>query len=116
MAAARQRLEAAHALLEHRLLGAGVSEAYYAVLYAARAALSEREKDAKTHRGTWNLFYDEFVSSNAFDAELARAARATQEPREGVDYAAAQVSLEETERIVDVADRFVAAVTALVDG
>jgi uncharacterized protein (UPF0332 family) len=115
MAEARQRLEAAHALLERRLLGAAVSDAYYAILYAARAALSEREQNAKTHRGTWSLFHEEFVAGGPFDADLAREARATQEPREGVDYAAARVSLEEAERIVDVAERFVSAVASLID-
>jgi hypothetical protein len=27
-----------------------------AMLYAARAALSEGDEHARTHRGTWNLF------------------------------------------------------------
>lgn len=114
MTEAAERLEAARALLERQLLGAAVSDAYYAILYAARAALSERDRTAKTHRGTWSLFHEEFVASGEIDAELARAARATQEPREGVDYAAARVSPEEAARIVDVAERFVAAVTALI--
>jgi uncharacterized protein (UPF0332 family) len=40
MAVARERLEAAGALLEHKLWGPAVSDAYYAILYAARAALA----------------------------------------------------------------------------
>jgi uncharacterized protein (UPF0332 family) len=115
MAEARERLEAARALLGHQLLGAAVSDAYYAVLYAARAALSEREQNAKTHRGTWSLFHEQFVAAGSFDADLAREARATQESREGVDYAAARVSPEEAKRIVDVAARFVSAVASLLD-
>jgi uncharacterized protein (UPF0332 family) len=115
MVEARERLEAARALLERRLLGAAVSDAYYAMLYAARAALSERDQNAKTHGGTWGLFHREFVAERRFDADLAREARATQEPREGVDYAAARVSPEEAERIVLVAERFVAGVTELFD-
>jgi hypothetical protein len=50
-----------------------------------------------------------------FDADLAREARATQEPREAVDYAAARVSPDEAERIVAVPERFVAGVTELID-
>ncbi len=115
MAEAGERLEAARALLERQLLGAAVSDAYYAILYAARAALSERDRSAKTHRGTWALFHEEFVAGGSIDPELARAARATQEPREGVDYAAARVPAEEATRIVDVAERFVAAVAAVID-
>ena len=62
MAEAQERLEAARALLERRLLGAAVSDAYHAILYAARAALSEQDKNARTHRGTWSLFYDRISS------------------------------------------------------
>jgi uncharacterized protein (UPF0332 family) len=114
MVEAGERLEAAGALLERGLLGAAVSDAYYAILYAARAALSERDQSARTHRGTWSLFHAEFVASGAVDPELAREARATQESREGADYAAARVSAEEAARIVDVAGRFVAVVDALI--
>jgi uncharacterized protein (UPF0332 family) len=110
---ARERLEAAGALLERELWGPAVSDAYYAILYAARAALSERDRNAKTHRGTWSIFSEEFVASGDIDVDLAREARATQEPREGVDYAAARVSRDEAQRIGDVAARFVAAIETL---
>jgi uncharacterized protein (UPF0332 family) len=113
MAVAWERLEAAHALLERELWGPAVSDAYYAILYAARAALSERDRNAKTHRGTWAVFSEEFVTHGDFDVDLAREARATQEPREGVDYAAARVSRDEAQRIAGVADRFVAAIETL---
>jgi hypothetical protein len=56
---------------------------------------------------------EEFVASGEIDAELAREARATQEPREGVDYAAARVSRDEAQRIAEVAERSVAAIEAL---
>ena len=114
MAEAHERLEAARTLLERSLLGAAVSDAYYAMLYAARAALSEHDRSAKTHSGTWNLFHESLVADGSFDSDLAREARATQEPREGVDYAAARVSPDEAERIVKVAERFVAAVSSLI--
>ena len=113
MVAARERLEAARALLEHQLFGAAVSDAYYALLYAARAALSERERNAKTHRGTWSLFREEFVVSGEFDADLARAARATQAQREDVDYAAGRVADEDAVEIVGLAERFVGEVERL---
>jgi uncharacterized protein (UPF0332 family) len=113
LAVARERLEAARALLERELSGPAVSDAYYAILYAARAALSERDRNAKTHRGTWATFNEEFVASGDIDVALAREARATQEPREGVDYAAARVSLDEARRITAVAERFVAAIETL---
>jgi uncharacterized protein (UPF0332 family) len=110
---ARERLEAAGALIERELWGPAVSDAYYAILYAARAALSERDRNAKTHRGIWAIFSEEFVATGEIDVELAREARATQEPREGVDYAAARVSRDEARRIAAVAQRFVAAIESL---
>ena len=79
MAEARERLEAARALLDRRL----------------RSTRSS--------------------SPGSFDPDLARQARATQEPREGVDYAAARVSADEAERIVAVAERFLAAVGEAID-
>jgi uncharacterized protein (UPF0332 family) len=91
-----------------------VSDAYYAILYAARAALSERDRNSKAHRGTWAVFNEEFVASGDVDVDLAREARATQEPREGVDYAAARVSRDEAQRIAEVADRFVADIERLI--
>jgi integrase len=38
-------------------------------LFAARAALSERDQDAKTHRGTWSLFHQEFVAGGTFTVQ-----------------------------------------------
>jgi uncharacterized protein (UPF0332 family) len=115
MREARERLEAARALIARGIFGAAVSEAYYAALYAARAALSERDRNARTHRGTWNLFREEFVADGSFDADLAAAAVAMQETREGADYDAETVSREDADRLLAVAERFVEAVAALIE-
>lgn len=45
-----------------------VSAAYYGMLYAARAALSERGEFAKTHGGTWTLFSQVFVAPGEFES------------------------------------------------
>jgi uncharacterized protein (UPF0332 family) len=74
MAQARERLEAARALIEHDLIGPAVSDAYYAMLYAARAPLSEDDRPAKTHRGTWSQFGDAYVATGCFDADRFVAA------------------------------------------
>jgi uncharacterized protein (UPF0332 family) len=101
-------------------LGAGheegaVSAAYYAMLYAARAALSEEARAAKTHAGTWHLFRETFVVSGRFDSELFEAAHATKPRREAADYDAVRVDAAEAESSVAVADRFVAAIEVLLD-
>jgi uncharacterized protein (UPF0332 family) len=90
-----------------------VSTAYYAMLYAARAALSERDRHARSHTGTWAMFREEFVLTGEFDEELAQAAQRAQARREASDYAAESFELSEAQRIGATAERFVAAVEAL---
>jgi uncharacterized protein (UPF0332 family) len=102
MAQAQEKLAAGRDLLSGRFPGQSVSLAYYAMLYAARAALSESDRPAKTHRGTWNLFQEAYVDSGRFDQELLRQARASQCAREATDYDAGQVSSEQME----LAERF----------
>lgn len=113
MAEARQRLTAARTTLAADLPNAAVSSAYYAMLYAARAALSEEDRYAKTHRGTWDLFHETFVEPGRFDHELAREARRAQSPREAADYDAEAVPREQAEEIVSLAERFVTAIDAM---
>lgn len=112
---ARERLAAARALLERELLPSAVSAAYYAMLYSARAALSEQDRFARTHSGTWQLMREEFVFSGALDEELVRLAQKTQSRREYSDYQAGGFERRETAEIVSDAGRFVAAIEALVD-
>lgn len=56
MEQARERIAAARDLIETEHAVASISSSYYAMLYAARAALSERDQHAKTHSGTWASF------------------------------------------------------------
>src|SRR5437763_17096725 len=98
MAEAHERVEAARTLLERSLLGAAVSDAYYAMLYDARAALSEHDRSAKTHSGTGNLFHEPLVADGSFDSDLARGACAAEGPREAVDVGSARGSPAEAER------------------
>jgi uncharacterized protein (UPF0332 family) len=65
---------------------AAVSLAYYAMLYAARAALSERDLSARTHAGTWHELRREFVDTGELDEELVARAQRTQPEREQADY------------------------------
>jgi uncharacterized protein (UPF0332 family) len=113
MAEARDRLGAAKALLSAGFPSAAVSPAYYAMLNAARAALSEEDRYAKTHSGTWMLFRETFFSNQRFDHGLVRAAEDTLKLRLGTDYEARRVSTDEAESVVELAERFVVAVEAL---
>ena len=87
-----------------------MSAAYYATLYAARAALSEEDGYAKTHAGTWTLFRRVFVATGRFDSALTSEAQGAQALREGADYDAAPVTERQAEDVIAVAERFVAAV------
>jgi uncharacterized protein (UPF0332 family) len=112
---ARDRAAAAAELLAADHLEAAVSAAYYSMLYGARAALSERDEHARTHRGTWNLFRTNYVVTDAFDANLFTLSQHAQAAREGGDYEAVKPSLEEAERYVSGSGEFIAAVERMLD-
>lgn len=108
-----RRLDAARAALDHDAASA-ISMAYYGMLYAARAALSEQDAYAKTHAGTWQLFRDRFVTSERFPLELVAAAQEVQKERENADYEAWAAPRAEAERVLALAARFLAAVEELI--
>lgn len=110
MTEAREKLAAGRALLSSEFPGQAVVFAYYAMLYAARAALSESDRSAKTHRGVWNLFQQSYVDGGRFDQKLLREARASQRAREATDYDAGHFSTEEATKLMELGDRFVRAV------
>lgn len=107
---ARARLAGARHALTAGDLDLAVSAAYYAMLYAARAALSEHGEHARRHRGTWNLFFQRFVATGVFDQGLHSLAQQAQEAREGADYEAKTPPAEEAGRYVEGAAEFVDAV------
>lgn len=113
MASAHERVHAARAALAAGFPSVAVSAAYYAALYAARAALSEEDQYAKTHRGVWKLFGERFVSSERFDPELYAAARRIQELREAGDYDAREISVEQAQAVVTDVESFVGGVVEM---
>jgi len=113
MASGRDRLRAAEAALGAGFPTLAVSVAYYAALYAARAALSEEDRHAKTHSGVWALFGEVFVSTGRLAAEPATTVRLLQERREAADYDAREVSAEEAQDAIAVARTFVDAIATM---
>ena len=114
MAKARERLEMARVLVAEFPSGV-VGAVYYAMLYAARAALSEEEQNAKTHRGVWSLFRETFVALGRFDRELFDAAQRAQALREAADYDALVVSPQQANATREEAERFVTAIASMLD-
>lgn len=109
------RLKGARHSLAAGDLDLAVSAAYYAMLYAARAALSEHDEHARRHGGTWNLFFQRFVATGAFDQGLHSLAQQAQGAREGADYEAKMPPAEEAKRYVSGAAEFLAAVEEMLD-
>jgi len=88
-----------------------LSTAYYADLYAARAALHEHDITVRSHRGTWHEFRTRFVLTGHVDAELATAMQRLQTAREQADYDAADVAPTDARSAIDVVNRFIAGTT-----
>ena len=87
-----------------------VAAAYYAMFDAASAALSERDRYARTHAGTWTLFRELYVDSGRFDEALVSRAQEAQGRREDVHYGDPNASVHEAGARVRDAERFLEAV------
>lgn len=108
---ARDRLGAARVAFDAGFFSNAASASYYAMLYAARAALSECDLNARTHSGTWALFRETFVEPGDIGERLFADAHALQQLREATDYDAVLVDRARAHSAPAVADRFVAAVS-----
>lgn len=108
--AARRRLTASSVVLDEDPSTA-LSAAYYAMLYAARVALSERDIYAKTHRGTWHELRRVYVEGGELDADLAASVQRIQPEREQADYDAWTPPIDEGRHAL--ANAFVSAIEAL---
>ena len=107
---ARRRLAQARVDLQAGFPDGAISAAYYAMLAAARAALSERDRNARTHSGTWHLFHEEFVAAGSFDRDLFAEGPRAQQLRWASDYEGEEFSAADGERAITVAERFLAGV------
>lgn len=114
--AAREALASAQTLLSGEHAENAAAMAYFAIFNAARAALSERDQYARTHRGTLHLFRQTFVLAEGFPAELHTAAERARGQREAAHYQAGGASAEEARQTVEAAERFLAEVERRVRG
>lgn len=104
--AARTRLDSARSLAKSDP-STSLSAAYYAALYSARAALSEHDVQARSHRGAWHEFRLRFVIDGPIDAELATEMQRLQAEREQADYDAAEIPPAVADAAIDAVDRFI---------
>lgn len=68
--AALRRLQAAQLCLDNAFFGVAVSEVYYAMLDAVRAALSKRGRPVHTHGGARTHFFKDLVQAGPLSHRL----------------------------------------------
>jgi len=83
---AKKALMAAKALLEKQLFEDCVSRAYYAVLHAAKSALSREDIQTESHQAVRKMFGLHLVKTGKIEREYASILIAEQEDREIGDY------------------------------
>ena len=106
-------LAAARVLLEADFPANSAAESYQAMFSAATAALSELDREARTHHGTWVLFEQLFVQQDLFEGRLRDAARNAEQLRYDSDYRLGGASPEEAKCVLEDAEEFVGAVRAM---
>lgn len=112
---ARTRLDTAQAILDaSQDATSAVSTAYYAMFFAATAALNEAGQAAKSHNGTITLFSETYVNDGPFDAHYGRALSDAQQMRIEADYAREpSITAEDAEQWLRRAEDFVGTVEAM---
>ena len=83
---AKKALLAAKTLLENQLYEDCVSRAYYAVLHAAKAALTTVGVEPESHHAVRRLFGLHLVKTGTVEKDFAKILTAEQEDREISDY------------------------------
>ena len=114
---AEEALSAAGLLLENNHLKAAANRAYYAMFYAAMAALMQSGGDLpRTHGGVTNQFGLHYVRTGLIDPELAGTLQDNYELRRKSDYELyAYFAGDEIRQAVQNAQAFVSAIRSALD-
>ncbi len=110
LARAKSDLEAARALTGAGFHAQAVSRAYYAVFYAAEAALLRLGETRSKHAGVIAAFGKRVVKEGGLEREIGAILHARFEQRLEADYGRGEVSATDAEGALRDAERFVAAV------
>ncbi|MBI3151812.1 MAG: HEPN domain-containing protein [Chloroflexi bacterium] len=112
---AESKLEHARRIFEIGLYDDAVSRAYYAMFYAAKAALLSEGVDLRRHSSAVTKFRELFVVTGRVDSEYLRYLGRAQSARERSDYAPfASLSKDGTEEILNTASAFIEKIHELV--
>jgi len=83
---AKKALLAAKTLLENQLYEDCVSRAYYAVLHAAKAALTTKDIEPESHNAVKRMFGLHLIKTGEIEKDFAKILTAEQEDRAIGDY------------------------------
>ncbi|HEV2769029.1 MAG TPA: hypothetical protein VGV40_02435 [Solirubrobacteraceae bacterium] len=92
-----------------------IALSYYSTFEAARAALSEEDRFARTHRGTWHLPRELLVATGRLDAGVVEEADPLHNERIAVDYGTGPRPMGDGAKAIATAECFLAAVERLLD-
>jgi uncharacterized protein (UPF0332 family) len=105
---ARRYIKSAELLLKDRDYESSVSRSYYAMFYAAQAALLTKELTFSSHKGVISAFGKHFIKTEIFPKEMGRELNRAFEKRQIGDYGYTfVVSDEEATQILRYGKEFV---------
>jgi uncharacterized protein (UPF0332 family) len=109
-------LKSADLLLKDSDYESSVSRAYYAMFYAAEAALLTKGLSYSSHKGVISGFGEHFIKTGVFPKEMARELNRAFEKRQLGDYEyTTAVSKEDACRLLETANDFVNTITQWLD-
>jgi uncharacterized protein (UPF0332 family) len=109
LALAEDKLQVARDLLELSHFDDAVSRAYYAMFYAAKAALLTTGSTPRSHSGVLSQFSQHFVMTGRVEKELGRMLSQAMQAREASDYnAAIRAFQSDAQQAIADAETFVA--------
>lgn len=111
---AESKLENSRQIFDIGLYDDAVSRAYYAMFYAAKAALLSEGIDLRRHSAAVTKFRELFVITGRVDAEYLRYLGRAQSARERSDYAPfAPLDKNGAKEVLDAAEAFIRRVKEL---
>lgn len=110
MSHAAESFEIAQGLVDNGHFGVSVSRAYYAMFYAAQAALLHLDLQFRRHSAVIAAFGKEFIKSGILAASFSKSLRNGFDLRVDCDYRLASVPKEEAASAIEKADDFLRAV------
>ncbi len=106
-------LRSAELLIQDSDYDSAVSRAYYAMFYAAQAALLKREMTFSSHKAVISAFGRHFVKTGVFEKEMGRDLNVIFDERQLGDYEPMfSISQDDARRATEVAQRFVDQIAA----